>query len=385
MLHGVIMAGGRGERFWPYGRRSRPKQFLRLFGDATLLQQTVRRLEPVIPLERLWVVTTAAYAAQVAEQLPGLPTDHIIVEPEGRNTAPCIALALAHLRRNAGLDGDAVMAVLPADHWIGDEDGFRALLAAAGIVAREEGELVTLGIEPTAPDTGYGYIEVGDRAGEGPGGYPYYHVARFVEKPSRDRAEAMLARGGFMWNSGMFLWRLDVLEHAFVRYLPDIARHLPRLGGEDTEEIYAQLTPVSIDVGIMEKADDVLVFPAAIGWSDVGSWSALGPLLAEDGYGNFVRGNVLTVDSRGCIVFDEGEEEGRRGEEGGAVPLGEAVQLAGGSTANGANDHLIVTIGLEDVVIVRTPEATLVCRRDRAQDVREAVRLLEEGDRAHLL
>lgn len=383
MIHAVIMAGGRGERFWPYGRRHRPKQFLRLFGEETMLQRTVKRLQPFIPLERVWVVTTAPYAAQVEEQLSGLPADHIIVEPEGRNTAPCVALALAHLRRYAGLDGDAVMAVLPADHWIGDEEAFRSLLAAAGAVAQEQGGLITLGIEPTAPETGYGYIEVGRRAGEGPGGHRYHHVVRFVEKPSRDRAEAMLARGGFMWNSGMFLWRLDVLEHAFVRWLPDIAGHLPRLGGEDTETIYRQLPVVSIDVGIMEKADDVLVFPAAIQWSDVGSWSALGPLLPGDGHGNSVRGNFLAVDCRGCIAFDAGAEEGDRPEGEEEVRRDGGFQ---GSRGSGDRDgHLVVAIGLEDMVIVRTPEATLVCPRDRVQDVREVVRLLEEGGREHLL
>src|SRR5690606_7518603 len=215
VLHGVIMAGGRGERFWPYGLRRRPKQFLDLFGGGSLLQHTARRIEPLVPWERMWVVTTADYADAVRAQLPSLPSDHVLVEPEGKNTAPCLALALAHLRYRVGLDGGTVMAVLPADHWIRDEEGFRALLADAGAVARDRRELVTLGIEPTGPETGYGYIQVGPELGRAPGGHPFRRVERFVEKPSRERAEAMLAQGGYLWNSGMFIWRLDALEEAF--------------------------------------------------------------------------------------------------------------------------------------------------------------------------
>lgn len=362
MLHGVIMAGGRGERFWPYGLRRRPKQFLDLFGGGSLLQHTARRIEPLVPWERMWVVTTADYADAVRAQLPSLPFDHVLVEPEGRNTAPCLALALAHLRHRTGLDGDEVMAVLPADHWIRDEEGFRALLADAAAVAEGSRELVTLGIEPTGPETGYGYIQVGPELGRAPGGHPFRRVARFVEKPSRDRAEAMLAEGGYLWNSGMFIWRLDALEEAFGRYLPEVAEMLPRLGGPDTPELYARMPSVSIDVGVMEKADRVLVLPAGIGWSDVGHWAAVGDLLPRDGDGNAGRGTHVAIDSRGCVVFD-GDADG---------------EGAGGG-------HVVVTIGVENLVVVRTAHATLVCPRDRVQDVREAVRRLETMGRRDAL
>lgn len=369
-MHVVIMAGGRGERFWPYGRRQVPKQFLKLFGEASLLQRTAQRVLPLVGWEQLYVVTTREYQAAVQEQLPHLPAANILVEPMGKNTAPCLALALAVLLHQRQVPGHEVMAVLPADHWIGDEEGFRRLLQAATEAALHTGSLVTLGITPTRPETGYGYIQVGQplaeegafkevaavkKDGQVSQGVAVHRVRRFVEKPSRDKALRMLAEGGYLWNSGMFIWRLDALEKAFRNYQPELYRQLPALAGPQIEAIYQSLPAVSIDVGVMEKADDVLVLPASVGWSDVGHWDALGELMEPDEAGNAVRGRQLGVDSSGCVVVNTDEK------------------------------HLVATVGVDDLVIVHTHDATLVCSRQRVQDVREVVaRLRQQGLDAYL-
>jgi mannose-1-phosphate guanylyltransferase len=352
------MAGGIGTRLWPLSRRDRPKQSLDLVGERTMFEHAVDRIAPLFPPEQIFVVTGAEHVASLAVQAPELPPENFIVEPEGRGTAPCIGLGAIHLRRQ---DPEAIMAVLTADHFIADTARFRQVLTAVAQVA-EEGHLVTLGITPSSPSTGYGYIKQGESLGTVEG-FPVFHVERFTEKPSLETAIHMVESGEYSWNSGMFIWRVDRILEEFQRQMPEFYVHLAEAevtlgtpGYEPTlSRVWPQVARQTIDYGVMERAEDVAVIPVDIGWSDVGSWASLLKLLPADGEGNIIVGPHVGIDTRDTLVFGK---SGKR---------------------------LIATIGLEGMMIVDTEDALLVCTREREQEVRAIVRQLKEDGRSEWL
>jgi mannose-1-phosphate guanylyltransferase / mannose-6-phosphate isomerase len=339
-IYGVILAGGWGTRFWPLSRSHYPKQILRLLGSESMLQSTVERLLPRIPPERLAVVTNADQAGLIHQELQrqGWEEVRIWIEPEGRNTAAAVGLAAVYLGAEAD---EAVMAVFPADHFIQDQ---ASLLQALDVGAAwaQAGYVVTFGIPPIRPETGYGYIKRGNSL-DATGGA--FRAARFIEKPPLARAQEFLAEGGYYWNSGIFLFRRDVLLEACSRYLPDLYRELARLQVKENrpslKEVYRHLPSISLDHGILEKAENVAVVPVEMGWNDVGTWEALHEIFPLDERGNVTLGRVLDQDSQGCIFV--------------------------------AQNRLVATIGLERIIVVDTPDATLVCHRDRAQEVKGLV------------
>lgn len=357
-MYAVVMAGGSGTRFWPLSRRARPKQLLAIGTEKPLIVETVERLAPLIPTDRVFVVAGEEHAPSIRDLLPGLPAGQLLVEPCPRNTAPCVGLAAIHLRRR---DPDAVMAVLPADHHIADSPRFRRLLAAAEQRARA-GEIVTLGIRPTRPETGYGYIRFDDRdlvhAGEQ---VVVFRVERFVEKPPRTVAEQYLADGRYLWNGGMFFFTVGRILADLERLLPDLYAALLRIEAAiDTPEYEAVLArefaatqSISIDYGVMEHAEGVRVVPADIGWNDVGHWAALADFAEADEDGNVVDGDAALIDAHDNIVH------------------------AGG--------RFVAVVGASGLVVVATGDAVLVCPRDRAQDVRHVVARLEKDQRKDLL
>jgi mannose-1-phosphate guanylyltransferase len=334
------MAGGSGTRFWPRSRERVPKQLLPIAGRRSLLADTLVRVRPLVPVRQVWVVTAAGHAAAVRRESKGVARGHVLVEPEGRNTAAAIALAALHL---AAESPDAVMAVLPADHVVGDEDAFRATLAAAMDVAATSDRLVTIGVPPAYPETGYGYIQLGERLAVAAG--EVHAVARFLEKPDRDRAAALIAGGDVLWNAGMFAWRVECILAELRRHLPDLVRALETALRRGTAaalaRAYRGLPSVSIDTGVLERAERVAVVRATFPWSDVGSWAAVADLWRDGDGPNAVRGTAIVVDSDGCVVD--------------------------------AGSRLVALIGVKNLVVVDTPDALLVCPTERAQDVRLVV------------
>ena len=349
MLHAVIMAGGSGTRFWPQSRKRMPKQLLPLAGRETLIQQTVTRCQPWVPTERVFVVTNAAQVEQTREQLPQLPSDHFLVEPCGRNTAPCVGLAALELVRR---DPDAVMLVMPADHVIRPVEAFRdAVERAVGLVDENSRRLVLFGVAPTYPATGFGYIEQGDALGRVRGGY---QVASFREKPDLETAREYVQRGTFFWNCGIFVWRASQILEAIRDHEPDLHAGLMRLSEslgtdrwpEALTEQFPKLKSISIDYAVLERASDVCVVEAPFEWDDVGSWQALPRLLGSDEQGNTIDGPFCGIDTHGCIVRT-------------------------------TSDHLVATAGLTDCIVVHTPDVTLVARKGDEDAVRQLVALAE--------
>lgn len=362
------MAGGRGERFWPLSRQDRPKQFLPLISEKTMLQETVARLTPLLGIEDIYVVTGVQYAARVAEQLPDLPPANIICEPEGRDTAPCIALTAAYLAHRYPGE-DPVLAVLPADHLITKPDLFRQTLTGAFALAAAEPVLVTIGMSPNRPETGYGYIKCGEKV-PWSGRHFVYRVQRFTEKPDRATAEAFLQEGGYLWNSGMFIWRLSTITAAFQRHLPEVAAALPELaaccGGppENLAGVFSRLPRISIDYGVMEKADNVCVIPGDFGWDDVGTWSALARLLAADANENVT---ILSAPSPSAAGVQE------------PILLGSKRCVVSG------NGRLVAALGVEDLIIVDTDDALLICRRGQEQNLKSVLEQLRREHRTAYL
>ncbi len=346
-LFGVILAGGSGTRFWPLSRSQYPKQVLRLLGSESLLQATIERLLPRIPLAHLAVVSNAAQADVIRLDLfrKGWSDIRVWLEPLGRNTAAAVGLAAVLMDREKDAE---IIAVFPADHYIGNQDGLLQALDRGAELA-QAGYLVTFGITPTRPDTGYGYIKAG-KAVESPGGG--FHCDEFIEKPELSRAQAFLRDGGYYWNSGMFLFRRDVILDALARHLPDLYQALSLVaeGKQSLEEAYQKIPSISLDHGIMEKVDNVAVVSAILDWSDVGTWEAFYNLTDKDSRGNALVGRAEDLDSRNCLVF--------------------------------AQNRLVATIGLEDVIVVDTVDASLVCHRDRVQDVKNLVERLNRQNLA---
>lgn len=354
MIHAIVMAGGSGTRFWPRSRRRLPKQLLTIVGEKSMIQYTAHRLEPIVPASRLWIVTGASLVPTVRRHLPEVPRNQLLGEPVGRNTAPCLALALAHL---AAKDPDAVAVVCPADHLITDEAAFRRVVSRGADLARRHDAIVLVGIEPTGPESGYGYIKVGSPVDPAKKA-PCHRVGGFVEKPAPKKAASMLASGGYLWNSGMFIGTVATFRNRFATHLPEIAAAIDRLSPmigrrgyrAALEEIYSAMPAESIDYGIMEKDRGALVLRCDFGWSDVGSWRTLHQILPGDAGGNVASGRVILRDTAKSLVLGEPH-------------------------------RLVAVLGMERVIVIDTKDALLICPMDRDQEVKEIVsEIARRGD-----
>jgi mannose-1-phosphate guanylyltransferase len=366
-VHAVILAGGRGTRFWPRSRTRTPKQLLNIVGKTTMLEQTVARLRPLISADHIWTVTNTEQATAVKRQVPTGAKKRVLSEPLGRNTAAAIALAAIHVR-HAEKGRDALLAVLPADHYIEQAANYRKIVNAALELARNPGRMVVLGIPPTRPDTGFGYIE---RMGEAlrSQGLAVFAVRRFTEKPRQAVAQEYLDSGKYEWNAGMFFWRISTFLDNLKKYVPKTVAALEKLAAHigkssyaaKLKKIYPQLENISVDYAILEPATretgapSVFVIPAQIGWSDIGSWAAVYELLAKNHGENVLDGAVRghAIDAQGNFLWSP--------------------------------TKFIAAIGVRDLVVVETPDALLICPRDRAQDVGQIVKWLEHNKRKDLL
>lgn len=351
-LYAVLMAGGSGTRFWPASRAARPKQLIRLSGPRSLIQDTYDRIAPLVSPERILVVTGKFHARAVAQQLPELPKGNILVEPVGRNTAACAGLAALTV---AERDPDALLALFPSDHVIQRAQDWRALVAAGAALAIEQDAVVTFGLEPNRPETGFGYIRVGEPLGNGPA----RRVAEFVEKPVLERAIEFLNSKQYLWNSGVFVAGARKLLGLIREHAPEVSASLDRIANAKKARdrvikvVYPTIPSVSLDGGVMEKAGGLIVLPAQVGWSDVGSWSALHEVLPADDRGNVTLGQALAIDSSGCVLYSSGAT--------------------------------ITALGVKDLVVVQTPDAVLVCPKERAQEVRTIVDRLRAEKKDSLL
>jgi len=349
-MFAVIMAGGGGTRLWPKSRETNPKQLHALVGEKPLVQAMTERMEKIVGKDQVFVITGPDHAEMIKKRMPFM-SSRIFVDPYRRDTAPCIGLAAVYLSR---LDPNAVMMVSPADHFIGSEEKFAAVVKIATELA-EKGHVVTIGIKPTAPETGYGYIESGDLFAT-INGYDVYRVHRFVEKPDVETAKRYLAAGNFYWNSGMFAWSIPTILSLFEKHLPATYASLMRirdaLGTADEAEIvdreYKSIEPISVDFGIMEKLRDILVIPGDFEWSDIGCWSTVFDISPKDANGNAVAGLHIGIDTRNCLILS-------------------------------SENRLVATVGIEDMVVIDTEDAVLVCPRDRAQEVKKIVDKIKEA------
>jgi mannose-1-phosphate guanylyltransferase len=359
----VLLAGGRGTRFWPRSRTRTPKQLLNIAGRDTMLRETIARLAPVVPLKNMWAVTNIEQAAAVRREMHGAPPAHILAEPIGRNTAAAIGLAAVHLAHE---HGDALMAVLPSDSYVANVAAYRGIMRAALALARTPGNLVVAGVPPTRPETGYGYIER-DTAAAPSACATAYPVRRFTEKPGLDLAREYVASGKYFWNAGMFFWRVSTFLDNLQRFLPATHAALLELGkaigtrryAAALKRIYPKLENISVDYAVMEpatrpgSASKVFVIPAEVGWSDIGSWAAVYELLAGKAGPNVSAGPFFSLEGEGNYFWSPSK--------------------------------FVAAIGVRDVVLVETPDAILLCSRERSQDVGKIVKWLEEQKKAHLL
>lgn len=348
----LIMAGGSGTRFWPASRARAPKQFLNVAGNRSMLQLTVDRLLPMIPIRDIYIVTAASQVNLVRSHLPALAPQNIIIEPFGMNTAACIALSSEYLKQY--YENDTTMIVLPADHVIRDTDAFLAALQKADLAAQKE-RLITFGILPDYPATGYGYIEAGALQEDG-----LYAVKRFQEKPDRATAQSFLTQGNFYWNSGMFCWSIASIDAAFRSYLPEMANLCSQISSlwqsagfdADISSIYAKLPRLPIDIGIMEQAESRFVIPVDLGWSDVGSWKALADISGGDADGNYSKSAYLAVDAQNNFIH---------------------------------SSKFTALIGVQELCVIETPDAILVCPKSRSEEVKKVVDYLKAKQHQELL
>jgi mannose-1-phosphate guanylyltransferase len=352
------MAGGRGERFWPQSRNTRPKHLLPIVGNAPLLSQTIARMAPLVEADSVLVITSADQAAGVREVCPGLPPQNIIVEPTGRDTANAVALANLVARR---IDPNATLALLPADHVVADREGFQRTLGAAFAAAETSPLIITIGVRPTHPETGFGYIQRGDALPLEVGA-PVFGVRRFVEKPDLATAQAYLDSGDYLWNGGMFVWTVQTLGAALEEHAPDISRRFAEMerlidSGVPFETVlgehYPRLPKISIDFAVMEKARNVATIPAGFDWDDVGAWPAIARHFPKDASGNTLLGSVETEEVSDSIVVS-------------------------------TSDKITAVLGVQGLIVVNTPDATLVLPADRAQDIKRLLKKIAArpgGDR----
>lgn len=354
----VIMAGGKGERFWPRSRKSMPKQFLSLTNDGkTMIQHTVERLSPIVDIEDVFIVTNKDYKELVKQQLKDISDENILLEPMAKNTAPCIGLAAVHIRRKYQ---DAIMLVLPSDHLIKYNELYIDTLKDAVHVAEKNENLVTIGITPTYPETGYGYINFGAREKED-GESRAYCVNRFVEKPNLELAKEYLASGKYLWNSGMFVWKTSTILKKFEELLPEVYAGMLEIEsgigkqeeGQIIESVFSKVPAESIDYGIMEHATNIYTIPGNFGWDDVGSWLALERVNKTNENGNVIQGNVISINTSNTIVQ--------------------------------GTDKLIATIGIENLIIVDTDDAMLICTKESTQEVKKVIENLKVCNREDYL
>lgn len=358
MISVVIMAGGKGERFWPKSRTNLPKQFLSLTNDGkSMIQHTVERLEGLVELENVYVVTNKLYEDLIVEHIPNLPLENIIIEPEAKNTAPCIGLAAVHIAKK---NPESKMIVLPSDHLIKFNEIFLDTLKLGLEVVEDDENIVTIGITPNYPETGYGYINF--KKGVSPHEITnVYEVLRFVEKPDLERAKQYLTSGEYLWNSGIFIWKVSTILKCFEDFLPEIYTGLKEIETtiytekylEILKKVFSEIPSESIDYGIMEKAKNIYVIPGNFGWDDVGSWLSLERINNTNQDGNIISGNVVTVKTKNSII--QGSKK------------------------------LIATIGLEDIIIVDTDDALLICNKDNTQEVKEVIANLKLSNKTEYL
>ncbi|MES1245523.1 MAG: mannose-1-phosphate guanylyltransferase [Acidobacteriota bacterium] len=347
-MQAIILAGGSGTRFWPVSRKRRPKQLLALEGERSLLRDTVDRLRPLVEPANVWVCTTRLLADDVRRELPDVPSDQILLEPEGRNTAPAIGWSVRSMPEEARRD---VVVVLPSDHRVGDPAAFRDTLARAARAVKREDRVMTLGVTPRWPETGYGYLELAEGSDED----GVRRVRRFVEKPDLPAAERYVASGSHLWNAGIFLFRGATLLEILGRLQPGLARGLEEIAAEPdrVDELYSKLPSDSIDYAVMEKLDSIATLPLDCGWSDLGSWAALDEVLPRDEQGSTGRGDVLALDSDGNLLF--------------------------------ADQGTIAVLGVRGLVVVRTGDSVLVLPKERSQEVKRIVEELKSRGREDLL
>lgn len=357
--YALIMAGGGGTRLWPVSRHNRPKQLLKLINDETMFEMSVRRLAPVFTPDRVYVVTGAAYVDAMRQETPDIPADNFIVEPSGKDSAAAAGLGISVIQQR---DPDAIVAILTADHHITLRKTFRDVLSAAAEIAAAD-NIVTLGMSPTYAATGFGYIKQGEQRGE-VNGHPYYEALQFTEKPDVVRATQFVASGRYSWNGGMFIWRAERAMREFERQQPEMHALFMELQphvdtptfADKLADVWQRMPKKSIDYAIMEGAQQMVVIPTDIGWTDVGSWASLYDVLKQDRFGNCIKGeadnNRIILDTRNTLIY---------------------------------SDRLTVTIGVEDMIIVDSDDVLMICRKDRAQDVKEVVNYLRDNDSADYL
>lgn len=358
-MYAVIMAGGRGTRFWPRSREKKPKHLLDIVSKRTIVQETVDRIKSLIPPRNILVVTGKKHARELIRQLPEIPPQNIIIEPVGKNTAACIGLAALHIQK---IVPDAVMVVLPSDHAIADSLEYLKVISAAVKVADQEGGLITIGIKPSSPQTGFGYIEQGLSV-PNISGKEVFRVKSIREKPDLLKAKKFVQSGKFYWNSGMFIWKASIILKEIESFLPDLHTGLIKIKevlGTSREaaivpKVYKKLASISIDYGVMEKADNVFMLPGDFGWSDVGSWDALWGISAKDNQGNALTGggSAIFTDTEGTLVYSP--------------------------------KKLVALVGVKDLIIVETKDALLICKKGRSQDIKKMVDTLEAAKKKKYL
>ncbi len=342
-LYAVILAGGAGTRFWPLSRLEDPKQFLKFIGSKSLFQQTIDRIKPLVPPKNIFIVTGSTYRGIVRQQIADykIPDANILCEPSGKNTAPAVAWAASKIHAR---NPSAVMTVLPSDHLILNARKFQHILKQALELAGQK-HLVTVGIKPTRPETGYGYLKIA-KVKSVP-----LRVEQFVEKPSLKKAQKFLSSGSYLWNAGIFVWEVSVVMEKIEQFLPEIYNGLKGAKANTFESVWRKLPSISIDYGILEKADNIVTVPAAdMGWSDVGSWEALYQVSKKDKQRNVIQGDVINIDGEGNFIL--------------------------------SSKRLVATIGLKDLIVIDTPDALLVCRKDLSQRVKEIVGILQNNKRS---